>query len=288
MPSAHSRTRSHWLALAAMKHQPAARTMPHGSVSLHATLPWPQRAVPIVQYGTPRTGSTFQAHLLCSAARLVDMLNATRAHDGIVKCIYAENTTVAVRLIQEFGHRIVIKMHSRPPAFCLNRRCAVFTSHRTANLLWPEAVYQQVESRLTVAPLAEISHYQASFHLSAADVDALRAYMRYWSLIRQCCGLQMSTQYRLFLHGCLNETLLAKSPDALSYPACETYNMHEVAELLTRTTLYARRTHGSGMKNASEIARQCAHSRRQIASGWDFNYQRFRNCESMAHKWNGT
>jgi len=252
---------------------------------------WPNNRQAIVQYGTPRTGSTFQWWLLCTVARL--KLGGNSGGDSRIPCLYAPNSTYAAQLIQEHRHRVVIKMHASPPDSCLNHRCLVFTSHTSAAALWPEAVYQQVPHRLLTSSLAEVSRYRAHFNLKPAEFEAVQGYLRYWSVLRQCCGKQMSLQYRLLLHGCVNDSIIASDADTLSYPACEAYDMVEIARLYTRTSIFMRRIHGDDRnarvhaddRNASDIAQSCARSRQAIIAGSDFNGQEFTNCQELVRTW---
>lgn len=252
------------------------------NAAAHIKLPWPKRRVPIVQYGTPRTGSTFQWYLLCTAANM-------KLHDlgeGSVHCAFAPNASNAEQAIREHGHKLVLKMHQPPPASCKSGGCFVFTSHTDNRPKWPGTLYQQVSTRLLVAPLAEVSRYEAAFDLSAADVTALHGYFRYWSVLRECCGSQMSLEYRLRLHGCANDTILAKDPDSLHYPACEAYDIREVAELMGRTSIVTRGIHGiMGGRSPTAIVQSCEASRQAIIDGMDFNGAYFTSCQQLVAIW---
>jgi hypothetical protein len=241
----------------------------------------------IMQVGTPRTGSTFQWYLLCTAANM-------KLHDlgeGSVHCAFAPNASNAEQAIREHGHKLVLKMHQPPPASCKSGGCFVFTSHTNDRPKWPGTLYQQVSTRLLVAPLAEVSRYEAAFDLSAADVTALQGYFRYWSVLRECCGSQMSLEYRLRLHGCANDTILAKDPDSLHYPACEAYDIREVAELMGRTSIVTRGIHSifsnkfGGSRSPTAIVQSCEASRQAIIDGMDFNGDYFTSCKQLVAKW---
>lgn len=260
---------------------PPSPAPPPQPAAAQIKLPWPKQRVPIVQYGTPRTGSTFQYHLLCTAAKM----KLRDLGEGGVRCLFAPNTSTAEQAIREHGHRLVIKTHQRPPASCDSGGCFVFTSHTNDKPTWPGTLYQQVRGRLQVAPLAEVSRYKAAFDLSADDVTALQGYFRYWSVLRECCGSQMSIQYRLRLHGCVNDTILSRDPDSLRYPACEAYDIREVVELIRRTSIVTRgiqNTYQSfGVKSPASVAQACEESRQAIIGGKEFNGADFTSCQGL-------
>ena len=257
---------------------------PHAAASAAALfkLPWPKQRVPIVQFGTPRTGSTFQFWLLCTAAKM----KAQALGAGNVTCMFAPSQPDAENAIRQHGHRLVLKTHHEVPASCKSGGCFVFTSDTTNTPKWPGTLYQQLLARLLVAPLAEVSNYQAAFDLSAADITALEGYFRHWSVLRECCGSQMSVEYRLSLHGCVNDTILAKDPDSLRYPACEAYQIRQVAELMGRTSIITRGIHE--WKSPANVAESCEKSRQKIIDGMEFNGEKFTSCQQLVDKWKWT
>ena len=177
-------------------------------------------------------------------------------------------------------------MHTVPPDTCKRHGCLVFTSHKTDTYhKWPEALHHQLTTNLHVRPLAEVESYVDFFNLTEADVAAVQGYLRYWMVLRQCCGSQMSLQFRLLLHGCTNVTI--KDPDSLSYPACEVYRVNEVTRLFTRTSLY-QAMHGHDRDPAEEaslLAAQCEADRLEIGQGKEFNGEVFVSCDAMLERW---
>ena len=83
-----------------------------------------------MQFGGPRTGSTFQMTLLCLAARL---------RRDTVTCMFAPNASAAEARIRA-NPNVVVKMHVAPPPSCDHYACYVFTSHTTTAKKWPQAV----------------------------------------------------------------------------------------------------------------------------------------------------
>ena len=232
---------------------------------------WPIQRIPIVQYGTPRTGSAFQFHLLCIMARM--SLLSFNNHSNVV-CSFAKNASEAEALIQKNGHLLVLKMHDRPPDVCRNKGCFVFSSHTNHEEKWPESIYQQVLSEFRSTPLKISSSYKTTFNLNENFVDKLQGYMRYWSILRQCCGNQMSQHQRLILHGCADTI----STDSLSYPACELYNRNELSNLLSRTFVVRMKLETPVIHDYNAY---CNAEDQKIIEGNDFNGAVFKGCDTL-------
>ena len=90
-----------------------------------------------------------------------------------------------------------------------------------------------------------------AFRLTAPQLYTLVDYIRHWDVLRQCCGAQMSKDWRATLqgHG-------ARTPDPLvhssKYAACEAYNLDVVEAMLVSTEVFRRfGAHGQWIKKLS-------------------------------------
>lgn len=171
----------------------------------------------------------------------------------------------------------------------------VFTSHNSSELKWTESVYQQSKESVKFAPLDEVGKYAPFFNLTTDDVAAVQGYLRYWMVLRQCCGSQMARENRLRLHGC-NNTAIKDNADSLSWPACEMYKLPQVIGLLKRTSLFAsmqvknsRDLNETALaekveKKATEMIELCNREEQLIVhKGLDFNLRPFRGCDNVQH-----
>jgi hypothetical protein len=182
----------------------------------------PGKGTSIIQWGTPRLGTTFQYTLLCLIVKMKHMPN-----ENNVRCDEMGSPT------RNIGPDMVMKTHYRPhPVNFTNY--LLFTAARSSDPVWNGSAYQQQYGQFLAAPLEEVKRYQPIFNLTAKEVHSAMAYMRYWSIIRRCCGSQQSLVNRQRLHGCKPSEPIT-SPQ---YPACETYNLTAVEELLHRLPGY--------------------------------------------------
>ena len=108
------------------------------------------------------------------------------------------------------------------------------------NFTWTEGniAYTQIYARFVECPLCEVSKYRKVFGLTEVEVLLLTQYMRYWSILRQCCGSQMSKQLWKELFGCPNSSdpLLEGKID---YHMCGSWNLTAVEKNFVKTKLYS-------------------------------------------------
>ena len=99
--------------------------------------------------------------------------------------------------------------------------------------------YAQVASLLARRGYYLAMDYQPIFGLSDEQMEALLHYLRFWTILRQCCGSQMAVDY----HAALTkrqyhvEHFSRSSP---MYHACETYNLDAVESALMHTQVHQR------------------------------------------------
>ena len=246
----------------AKNHRPEAAIWlpPHRSLKVTAGPPGP--LPPIVQWGQPRSGSTFQYTLLCLIAKM-----RGRGTSPEPTCNFAP--TLSADMLQP---NTVFKTHRRPPA---TSNYSLFVSHgderlETSGL--PEPVVVQTLAR-NKDLLNEVDRYRAAFGLSPDETEHIYGYMRYWSILRRCCGLQQSKYNRLRLHGCA----VPIAVDSLEFPMCEAYNLTEVEVLFTQTRLYSYlQTDGQHTPGTCEADEQL------LRGGLEFSGTiNFTSCESI-------
>ena len=95
-----------------------------------------------------------------------------------------------------------------------------------------------------------LDDYARLFGLNDTAVGVLHQYMRWWSILRQCCGPQQSKDHMLQLHNATVE--LSHQPTDYDYPACQTYNLQEAENELLDSELakIAVRCDGTGVPQA--------------------------------------
>ena len=179
----------------------------------------------IYTIGIPRTGSTFQAVLLCVIAHL-------------------RSTNVACH--SELPASLqVIKAHNFESLISDRRANMIFLTVREDLSDWHNVdrahlqtvAYVQRYAQFQKCHLCEIEHYAKIFHLSDDEVLQLRQYMRYWSILRQCCGSQASKLLRAKLFGC-GEFNTFEIEGAFGFHECHTRNLTAVEQAFVSTHLY--------------------------------------------------
>ena len=177
----------------------------------------------IFQIGAPRTGSTFQYHLLQAIVSL-------KSPPGtVVNSLFIKDpSTKDKEQVQKYlvpNSTFVIKSHHFEVDKKLRKgwkpsSVSVFASSEG----FPYAVYTHDQNRIQDCPICEIDSYVPIFDLTSNDVRLLRSYISDFSIIRRCCGMQMSKYEVLRLNGCQ----MSKYAYNVDYPKCEQYNLTEV------------------------------------------------------------
>lgn len=186
-----------------------------------------RRLVPpfkIFQVGTPRTGSTFQYHLLQAIVALKSpprtqvnslYVNAPFFKDKeSLRKYLAPNTTFVIK-----AHKFPVDAKRRK-LWKENNNVTIFASSEG----FPYAIYKHDQNRILDCPICEIDSYVPIFGLTPNDVRLLRSYISDFSIIRRCCGMQMSKYEVLRLNGCK----MSKYAYNIDYPKCEQYNLTEI------------------------------------------------------------
>lgn len=86
--------------------------------------------------------------------------------------------------------------------------------------------------------------YQKIFRVTDEQMARIIEYLRFWDILRICCGKQLSKQWRHVLTSGTNN-----DPKGLSYPACEMYNISQVERFLMQSYIFKRFAHISDSLN---------------------------------------
>ena len=175
----------------------------------------------ILQSGGSRTGSTFQYQLLCS---IVQMKNPPDAPPAI--CSFIGKNLSSYQDAIKSGASFVFKTHYSSEAMINATRdndLEIFSSGGRGSKV---AVYIQQREQLEKCPICEIKEYKPFFGLSDEEVKQLENHMQLFTIIRQCCGLQMSKYEVLRLNGCDVSSYVDK-PD---YPHCERHDLDKTEQ----------------------------------------------------------
>ena len=211
----------------------------HGQTSGvgYSSQPWPgsdelslREASVLVQYGDGRSGSTFQWYVLCTIMRIINNYSskAFSCKKNIFKIHYPDRSVR--RIMSEFDN--MFKDPNMHIYYFLSSRdmkvnATMFGGNHTV-------VYMQRLTDLVERKLGVLFDYQQLFNLSDMEMRILYQHMRYWDILRQCCGLQQSIYNRMVLH---NVSLAPNSYLDLGYPACEVYNITQVESSFLKTTV---------------------------------------------------
>ena len=157
------------------------------------------------------------------------------------------------------------------------------------NLTWTEGniAYTQIYDRFVECPLCEVSKYQKIFSLTNVEVLLLTQYMRYWSILRQCCGSQMSKYWRKKLYGCPNSSdpLLEGN---INYHMCDSWNLTAVEKKFMKTELYSvvpadRLAPSQHLKLLWSKPGDCEASQDAVRNGFGFNLKKNIGCQDSTN-----
>ena len=253
--------------------------LPHEAMAAPLTLP-----TLIVQYGEPRTATTLQFQTLCAIALLLNEDDPSR-----VKCSFMDKFSDLDISASQTGHMQVVKTHTVPPGgFPKGSWLFVSTiddavsfddpwegaAERMSHKLKHAVKYVQVLSRLTGRGSGIATEYKSFFGLSDQKVEEVVSYLRYWDVLRMCCGAQMNDGYR-------DELISRARPNAeetskAEYPACHMYKIPEVEHQVVRTQVFKlARAGGRGtryLRSTSSLEADAGYDLNGGYCGW-FNHQ---------------
>jgi hypothetical protein len=196
----------------------------------------------LVQYGEPRSGSTFQFWLLQSISAL-----------------------------KGFRYRVE-KTHAAPDIANITSPC-IFRSLKQRRDR-REYAYTQLYPNFSAHPMAEVKNLGLLFGLNNDKLRQLHVHMKYWSILRRCCGSQSSIDHRNKMHR--KATALLHPFETYDFVECNMYVMPQVEHYLTQTTVY-QLLRKAKMKVVLEFHRPpwtpgyCKKADEKLRDGLDFN-----------------
>ena len=117
----------------------------------------------------------------------------------------------------------------------LDREEAANTKQQLSQEGYNIAFIQDMESLKSEGISGMVSQYVQGYQLSPQDEQDLNEYFKYWEIIRQCCGQQMSKKWRNDMMP--DEYKIKKLPH---HPTCANYDIDEIERLLISSKLYAK------------------------------------------------
>lgn len=244
----------------------------------------PQR---IIQHGEARSASTFQWYALCSIMRRCRMRNNQETNIPRVVCSSRKAETHIKgyeRFALQFNQHppkdvkikpfsVVQKTHQRPYR---NPFTHYFTSSYYPQKLLSYALVHQYYPEFIKHPLATVEDYAPVFNLTKAMVHDVQVHLRWWTIIRQCCGYQSSQDQRNRLHG---NAQRRHQPFDYDYVNCDVYNLDEVEKAFLDTKLARQytpwvqyvREDFSTLRDTTISPGFCNRTNRDIMRGMDFN-----------------
>ena len=200
---------------------------PAEGVNATNTLRW-------LQYGPPRTATTLQFQTLCYA-----MITKYLAEPHQIEQIHCDFGDLWK------GPIGVSKSHTFPSGSEMEGNFVIFATSTGGT----EGTYNALQTAGFVVPYVadtsmvaahghvSVREYQAILEMTDKEMDVLVEAIRYWDILRLCCGKQMSEDWRNRLYPKQNYTLHRSTQDP-GYHGCEMYNISKVEENFRSTVLY--------------------------------------------------
>lgn len=195
------------------------------------------RSVPntIIQFGEARSGSTLQFTTLCL---LMLLLHEDEAMS--VGCFFNTGQVSKYRVIKVHNFSFVEEI---APSDTWIFMTVVDKKHQELRL--------KVEhENLTIKNIVDLdevgrmgfyiaNRYQSLFGLSDEKMLHILEFLRYWDILRVCCGQQMSRDWRNKLAP-QKDYIENHDPHSLAYHACEMFNISQVEQLFIKTYIFKK------------------------------------------------
>ena len=219
----------------------------------------------IIQSGVPRTASTFQFELLCGCA-----LVKAQALGLTVSCQFdTRNDSADINVIKTHHYErrwrnvanqyLFVSVPSQQSAIAFRSKP-----------MFSDTLLFQVYSDFILRTISTILDYVPVFELSSPDIGAIHEYLRYWQIVRRCCGSQASYDWRLELHNSSKRP--HHSIHALDSMDCHLYKLDEVEKRVRESLLCVRFPHCLDCVHEG----YCAETLGKLRDGFDFNGNKWR------------
>jgi hypothetical protein len=217
----------------------------------------------ILSRGMSRSASTYQFVLACMLGRVC----AAREDSKAVRCFAGFDDAITNPYAR------VIKTHDAIP---IPAGAYVFhmLARRTDRFEPPVDYAAHLDNFADVGFQTQVHEVSRLFGLTKAEEHLISHYMRWWSVLRQCCGTQSSADHRMKLHGATGYTE-HHAPFSPTSPSCELYNRTAVEEELLRSPLAQGFVNsvssGALSKDPPIKVGMCEEADAKIRAGLDFN-----------------
>lgn len=221
-----------------------------------------------MQVGTPRTGSTLMWYTVCSAVRLLHGKDVDcgmvdfgkpdfnkdkkkyyvgKTHDqnngdaGKLRTALNDSSAeIAWFITQDSLHsphyRVNSKDNVQPNQNSNPDVRDAWNKRAGTSRAVPGTLVATMElSNLIKYDISVIYDYQDIFQLSDSQTEMLYQHMRYWDILRKCCGYQQSVHNRDILHQRVDE--YGEAFLYPNFPACSMYNISVVEDMFLHTEL---------------------------------------------------
>ena len=238
----------------------------------------PRDAIKIIQVGQMRSGSTFQWYVLCSIMRLRHPLEEVHCNDDEKILSYDSRIQVIKTHGQSLHHYFYIVPKEKLFFFY-----SVKSDYPVNDV---DISYTQRYEDLTRREVGVLLDYQKMFSLSDLDTQLLFQHMRYWMIIRRCCGSQQSYDNRLKLHNSTSPR--AKAFISYDYLSCDIYDLDLVEEMFLQTNLsqrYPDDLYSANVRPTENIKKGfCRQSAEKIKAGYDFNDEKWNQSRGLRRR----
>ncbi|XP_045166869.2 uncharacterized protein LOC123530188 [Mercenaria mercenaria] len=195
----------------------------------------------ILQYGRPRTASTLQFQILCT------LLAVMHEHEkNAVGCYFDPKHDK-----QQLKRYTVIKTHSLKTY--VNNLPSDSWIFMTSGNNQPKNDLKMIQNlNLTVPFIADLSmakklghlmvyKYQTISRIPDEQMQHVVEYLRYWDILRLCCGTQMSKTLQTYL--------INKTHDAYRQSSCKSHNISEIETLVMKTQIFRTFSHDESIQD---------------------------------------
>lgn len=193
------------------------------------------------RFGQPRTATTLLYQALCVSACLL--------FGDEIDCFFGDK----MRTLRRFKRPTVLKVHDVSSGIELTRfetQSPWWFLTAGKNSSSPEVHGQDFARRhhvnvRYVQPLDAlgtrgyylVKDLETILAMTVHQIDLVLDYMRYWHVLRRCCGAQMSHDFRQRL---LGESPSLRDPASPDFDACEIYNVGQVERFLIKTPVFRK------------------------------------------------